>query len=137
MDERSLVNEGPLAEQFVGQELLFRHGGTQMPDLNYWLREGRSNNAEIDFVISKGQQILPIEVKAGKSGTLKSLQQFILKTKVSQALRFDLNPPSRQTIKMEGASFELLSLPIYMAGMVLGLLEEPQLSNCSALPFPR
>jgi hypothetical protein len=108
-----------------------------MPDLNYWLREGRSNNAEIDFVISKGQQILPIEVKAGKSGTLKSLQQFILKTKVSQALRFDLNPPSRQTIKMEGASFELLSLPIYMAGMVLGLLEEPQLSNCSALPFPR
>lgn len=115
----ALVNEGPLAEQFVGQHLAYLD--RSKPQLHYWLREGRANNAEIDYVISQGLQILPVEVKAGASGTLKSLQQFVLEKGCEQAIRFDLNQSSRMLVDakarsgnaVENVRFELLSLPLY------------------------
>lgn len=114
-----LVNEGPLAEQFVGQHLAGLNRGK--PQLNYWIREGRANNAEVDYVIAQGNRILPVEVKAGASGSLKSLQQFVLEKGCNQALRFDLNPPSKMRVAVKARSgdsvesirFELLSLPLY------------------------
>ena len=59
--------------------------------------------------------------KAGASGSLKSLQQFVLEKGNKQALRFDLNPPSKMTVDVKARSgdavedvrFELLSLPLY------------------------
>ncbi len=123
LDERRLLNEGALAEQFVGQELLGRFGGKQLPELHYWLREGRSNNAELDFLIAQGTQVVPIEVKSGKAGTLKSLQQFVGAKKPPVAVRFDLNLPSTQSLVSETGTTELVSLPLYFAGRLLELLE--------------
>ncbi len=71
LNERELVNEGALAEQFIGQHLTTIKN--EAPRLTYWLRESKSANAEVDYVVSQGNLILPIEVKAGKSGSLKSL----------------------------------------------------------------
>ncbi len=122
LDERTLLKEGALAEQFVGQELLGRYLGKQLPELNYWLREGRSNNAELDFVISLGTELLPLEVKAGKAGTLKSPLQFVAAKRPKRAVRFDLNLPSSQALEYDGGATELVSLPLYFAGRVLDLL---------------
>ena len=72
MDDIRLVNEGNIAEQFVGQHLFFRRGIFEEPRLNYWLREGKADNAEVDYVIERGRKILPIEVKAGKAGSTYS-----------------------------------------------------------------
>ena len=94
MTERKFINEGRLAEQFIAQHLLYQGRLDERPSLNYWLREGRTGNAEVDFVIQQGSQILPVEVKAGKSGTLRSLQQFIYQKSVSLGIRFDLNRPA-------------------------------------------
>lgn len=60
---------GALAEQFVGQELTFTQGRTPY----YWSRAAKSSSAEVDYLIQKENQIIPIEVKAGPSGRLKSL----------------------------------------------------------------
>ncbi len=117
--EQTLVNEGPLAEQFIGQHLAYLEDGK--PHLHYWIREGKANNAEVDYVVAMGSRILPIEVKAGAGGSLKSIQQFILEKNVSQAVRFDLNPSSRVTAvyraradqTASAVTFELLSLPLY------------------------
>ncbi len=118
--ESELVNEGAMAEQFVGQHLI--HMRNEAPRLCYWLREGKTANAEVDYVLSRGNLILPIEVKAGKSGSLKYLQQFALQKNATLTARFDLNMPSIQdvrhtTITPNGravAAFRLLSLPLYM-----------------------
>ncbi len=91
--ETALVNEGGLAEQLIGQHLLNIGEGRQTPGLHYWLREGRANNAEVDYVIAQGQKIYPVEVKAGKSGSLKSLHQCLAEKKTGLAFRFDLTPP--------------------------------------------
>lgn len=119
VSERVLVNEGPLAEQFIGQHLAYleRRG----PELFYWLREGRSNNAEVDYLVPRGSEILPVEVKAGAKRSLKSLQQFVLEKGCSRALRFDLNKPSSAVVRararwgesVRNVEFELISLPLY------------------------
>ena len=121
------INEGNLAEQFIAQHLLYagRHNST--PELYYWLREEKSSNAEVDFIMSKNDEIIPIEVKAGKSGTLKSLQQFAKLKNAHTAFRFDLNRPAKQDIECLGVNinredkvrFELISLPLYMVQSLL------------------
>ncbi|MBI4411996.1 MAG: ATP-binding protein [Deltaproteobacteria bacterium] len=131
MDETRLVNEGVLAEQFIAQHLAYRHEGLESPDLTYWLREGKTSNAEVDFAAAVGDRIFPIEVKAGTSGGLKSLQQFVLKKKTPVACRFDLNLPSTQKVRhqtLEGgtvksAEFNLVSLPLYLVEETLRLLK--------------
>lgn len=116
---QALVNEAALAEQFVGQHLAYLHPGK--PSLHYWLREGKKENAEVDYVFAAGEKIIPVEVKAGAAGSLKSLHQFCLEKKSTTALRLDLNKPSRFPVNFkarEGADtaevhFELASLPLY------------------------
>ncbi len=68
---------GAIAEQFVAQEIIAYSTQTRPAELHYWHREARSSNAEIDFVISKEGSILPIEVKSGNKGAMKSMQLFL------------------------------------------------------------
>ncbi len=133
-EERRLINEGPLAEQFVGQQLLdaYSHDGAEDTRLFYWLREAKSSNAEVDYVVSCGDLIAPVEVKAGKAGSLKSLHQFVSEKRCPFAVRFDLNPASLQTIETtvscadgkQKVAYKLLSLPLYMAGQLPRLVNE-------------
>jgi predicted AAA+ superfamily ATPase len=123
---QSLVNEGALAEQFAGQHLAYLDPGK--PALHYWLREGKAENAEVDYVVAADGKILPIEVKAGSAGSLKSLHQFCHEKKSPVALRLDLNKPSRFPVifkAREGADraevrFQLWSLPLYAVEAVGG-----------------
>ena len=128
--KNELINKGALAEQFIGQHLIAVKN--QAPQLCYWIREGKSANAEVDYVVSQGNLILPIEVKAGKSGSLKSLHQFVVQKKTGLAVRFDLNMPGLQKVKHVAASkhgnktavFQLLSLPLYMVEELSRLIDQ-------------
>lgn len=116
-----------LAGQFVAQELWATGPSNRAPELFYWLREGRANNAEVDFLLASPKSIVPIEVKAGKRGTMKSLFQFAKQCGAELAIRFDTNPPSRSRLCHEipnagTVQLDLLSLPLYFAGQVRRLL---------------
>ena len=63
------------AEQFIGQELRT----ISNENLYYWSRDARGSNAEVDYLVETEGQIIPIEVKSGKAGSLKSLH-LLLKT---------------------------------------------------------
>ena len=117
-----LINKGSISEQFAAQHLAYRTGGLEPPELFYWLREGKSTNAEVDFIINGKGNPEMIEIKSGKSGSLRSIHQLIGKTGLKQAHRFDMNPPSRQQVETtirtksgtQNISFELRSYPAYM-----------------------
>ena len=106
----------------IGQHLQQLFAERTNRELTYWLREGRSNNAEVDYVAEFAGRILPIEVKAGGSGALKSLHQFVAEKGTPLAVRFDANPPSLQTLDApvrQGSGtrrvrYQLLSLPLYL-----------------------
>ncbi len=125
------LSKGNLAEQFIHQHLLYSMGSNVRPESFYWLREGKQGNAEVDFLLQINMQIIPIEVKAGSAGSLKSLVQFLRSKGSTVALRFDMNPPSSQTIRHTvEQGFEkmqlvatLLSLPLYAVEETRRLLE--------------
>ncbi len=116
-----LVNGGAVAEQFVGQHLLYAGAFYEEPELYCWMRQAKSANAEIDYLQAVGPTIVPVEVKAGKTGTLKSLHVFAQSKGSRFALRFNSDTPSLcdcQTALATGPRkpFRLLSLPLYMVG---------------------
>jgi len=101
-----LVHQGALAEQFVGQELLAYAPPYQDGQLVYWDRAVGSSTAEVDYVIAVDATIYPIEVKAGATGRLLSLQRFI----------DEKSSPFGVRISQKPLSFEkrILSIPLYL-----------------------
>lgn len=73
----NLVNKGSLAEVFTGLELLKYGSCYERQELYYWLRLEKGAQAEIDYVLSKSDTIIPIEVKAGTKGSMQSLYRFM------------------------------------------------------------
>jgi predicted AAA+ superfamily ATPase len=122
MDEMELINQGAIAEQFIGQHLQALIADKPNRELNYWLREGRSSNAEVDFVIGLGGDIIPIEIKSGATGSMKSLHQFMGTKQVPLAIRFDTQLPAAHQIDTfikikkgrEHVKYPLISLPLYL-----------------------
>jgi hypothetical protein len=114
---------GQLAEQLAGQQLRLlgplRGDG---PELYYWQRDG-GRPGEIDYLVQHGGRILPIELKSGTAGAMKSLHQFMFDKKLDWALRFDRNMPSDidleiTTTQGDPVRYHLRSLPWYYAGML-------------------
>jgi hypothetical protein len=71
------INSGAIAEQVVGQEWVAYSDSYESPGLYFWKREKKNSDAEVDYVVQLGSKIFPLEVKAGKTGHLRSLQSFI------------------------------------------------------------
>jgi predicted AAA+ superfamily ATPase len=125
----TLVNNGAVAEQFIGQHLLYQNLSYEKPELYYWNREKKSSSAEVDYLLSIDNKVIPVEVKAGASGSLKSLQVFLAEKRVPVALRFNSMTPSltELTVKMKGTPehpYLFLSLPHYLVCQAKRLLKE-------------
>jgi predicted AAA+ superfamily ATPase len=126
------VQEGSLAEQFVGQELRSIGPSFSEHNLFYWQREARSANAEVDYLWTYGEKVIPVEVRAGTSGSLRSTHMFLAEKKRQFAVRFNMDRPSIGSFtadissksEMQSISYTLLSLPLYLAGQLERLLKE-------------
>ena len=103
------VHRGAVAEQFVAQELLACAPPDQEPSLYFWAREALNSQAEVDYLIAAGPSPLPIEVKSGASGTLKSLRLFL-----------DSHPQCPKGVRLYGGlpllEEKIAHLPLYAAG---------------------
>lgn len=86
----NLINKGAIAELFVGLEIIKSLSCYQQHELFYWHRETPSSNAEVDYVIQLNQNIIPIEIKSAKKGTMQSLHLFLKEKKSSTGIRFSL-----------------------------------------------
>ncbi|HEY5124554.1 MAG TPA: AAA family ATPase [Ignavibacteria bacterium] len=86
-DKFEAVNKGNLAEQFVGLELIKSESCYRNPSLYYWHREAKSSNAEVDYVISISQEIVPVEVKAGTKGAMQSMFLFLREKNLQKGIR--------------------------------------------------
>lgn len=75
--ETAIVNRGAVAEAFVGQEILAYSSPHKKGGLFYWHREAHASNAEVDFILTREQEIIPVEVKSGTTGSLRSLHLFL------------------------------------------------------------
>lgn len=105
-EDLTQINSGVLAEQFVGQELLAYSEFYQQRDLYFWEREQQGSEAEVDYLFPSGSHIIPIEVKAGAAGKLRSLRLFLEEKKSPFGIRISQAPLSYRN--------NILSIPFYL-----------------------
>jgi uncharacterized protein len=127
-EEISLINNGGIAEQVVGQMLRAINPPYIEPALYYWLRDEKGSSAEVDYVIPHANKVVPVEVKAGSTGSLKSLHVFMGLKKYTTAVRINSDFPSKTVVKLKdqlgnNVSYILISLPFYLTGQIHRLLD--------------
>lgn len=76
MDDLNSAYKGAVIPHLVTQELISLQSiSAHTP--NFWVREKAQSNAEVDLLYVYNKLVIPIEIKSGSTGSLKSLHQFI------------------------------------------------------------
>ena len=84
---------------------------------------------EIDYIIQHGNRLIPVEVKSGSSGSMKSLHQFMAEKRLDFAVRCNINRLSVDNIRVKTTlgkpvSYRLLSIPVYLTERLYELMEQ-------------
>lgn len=127
IEEINLINKGGISEQVVGQILRTLAPPYVEPSLHYWHREEKGSAAEIDYVVQHQNKVIPIEVKAGSTGSLKSLHLFMGLKGFHTAVRINSDIPSKTEVDVKDRqgnpiNYTLLSIPFYLMGQLHRLL---------------
>jgi predicted AAA+ superfamily ATPase len=110
--------QGRMIEHWVGQELLSIQT-LSLSQLNFWVRNKKQSEAELDYVLNYNGHLIPIEVKSGPTGKLKSLHQFMDLSPIQLAVRFyDGRISIDDVTTPNGKSFVLLNLPYFLASKI-------------------
>lgn len=116
------VYKGKIAEHIVGQELLTKELHPEY-NLTFWVRDKKQADAELDYLIINKGNVVPVEVKSGSAGKLRSLHQYINlsyeQNKIKTAVRFysgNLSLNKERTL--DSKEFLLLNLPFYLIDKV-------------------
>jgi hypothetical protein len=98
----------------VGQELKAMNFSISN-QLRFWVREKKQSSAEVDFVYPYQGWLVPVEVKSGSIGKLRSLHQYMDQAPHRMAVRVWNGPRSVEKARtISGTEFTLLSLPFYL-----------------------
>ena len=112
------VYKGKIAEHIVGQELLAAKYAI-LNELHFWVREKNTSNAEVDFVLLYNSKLIPIEVKSGATGTLKSLHTFMDSADHKIAVRiYGGHLKVDHIATPSGKEYMLINLPYYLTAKV-------------------
>ena len=124
-DVSELANKGPMAEMVAGLEMLHYKTPNIRHDLFYWLRMAKNSSAEIDYLVTYKQQVVPIEVKAGMQGGMKSLWLFMNEKHLDNALRCSMENYGSfeyQDVKDNNAVRHVQICPLYAMSQMDKLL---------------
>ncbi len=85
-EDFQLLNKGGIAEQFIGLEIVKKTPPDRQATLFYWHREAPGSTAEVDYLIQKQNDIIPLEVKSGTKGSMNSMFLFLNEKKPRMAV---------------------------------------------------
>ena len=112
------IYQGTLIEHLIGQELLaFQF--TALSKLQFWVREKNQSTAEVDFLFQYDGLIIPIEVKSGASGSLRSLHSYMDIAPHDIAIRFYAGVLQiTDAITTNGKNYHILNLPYFLGSQI-------------------
>jgi predicted AAA+ superfamily ATPase len=117
-DDLNKIYKGSMIEHLTGQELMACEFNV-LSELYFWVKEKKESTAEVDFLIPHQGLIIPIEVKSGKTGTLKSLHQFMDLAPHNMAVRLYAGPfDITEVTTPQNKKYFLLSLPYFLASQI-------------------
>lgn len=117
-DDLTDTYRGKIAEHIVGQEILSKEYSPEA-SLVFWVREKKQSSAEIDYLINHKGKIIPVEVKSGSAGRMKSLNIFMNLAKTDVAIRlYSGKFEVTQEITSDERKYRLLNLPLYLCSVL-------------------
>ena len=116
-------HKGRIIQHLVVQELTTINEDTALK-YHFWVREEKNTNSEVDVLIQHKSYIIPIEVKAGTQGRLRSLHQFIDRCNHPYAVRLYSGKFGIEEAKTpKGTPYYLMNLPYYLITQIHQYLE--------------
>ena len=113
LDDLNDYYKGFVVNHCVTQELIARNLQPSYRPL-FWIRENTNASAEVDLTYKWHQLLLPIEVKSGAKGRLRSLHEYMDIAPHDLAIRFLGNQLSLENSKTRnGKTFKLLNIPYF------------------------
>jgi hypothetical protein len=114
LDDLNSLYKGALIPQAIFQELLSLNKTTYKKPA-FWVREKTQASAEVDIVLSYKNLVIPIEIKSGSTGSLKSLHQFVDNVGHFYAVRIYAGEfKIEETITPAGKRYLLMNVPYYL-----------------------
>lgn len=118
MNDLSQAYKGVILPHIITQELISLNKSSYHKP-NFWVREKTQSSAEVDLVLTHGKYLIPIEIKSGKTGSLKSLHQFVNLAPHPFAIRiYEGEFNIQQSTTPEGKPYILMNLPYYLGTLI-------------------
>lgn len=122
LKDMSDFQRGKIIQHLIFQEVLTLSDYAVMP--HFWVKESKESNAEVDMVYPFRNLLIPIEIKSGKTGTLRSLHEYINKSEHSMAVRLYAGQfKIEHTSTPQGKAYSLMNLPYYLGTQLPEYLE--------------
>jgi len=109
-DDVDMINKGSIAEVFIGNEFMKSMDSRTRGQLFYWHNESRGTSAEVDYLIQRDNEIIPIEVKSGKTGKMKSMMVYLEQHNSKYGIRLSLENFSKYK--------NIVIMPLYSASLI-------------------
>ena len=118
LEDLSQSYKGAIIPHVITQELIsIQKHSSELP--NFWVREKKQASSEVDLVYASSGKVIPIEIKSGSTGSLKSLHQFIERTNHPYAIRIYAGDFSiQETTTPSGTRYLLMNLPYYLGTLI-------------------
>ena len=118
LEDLSQSYKGAIIPHIITQELIsIQRKKSELP--NFWVREKRQSSSEVDLVYAIDNKVIPIEIKSGSTGSLKSLHQFIERANHPYAVRIYAGEFIIQKAKTpNGIPYILMNLPYYLGTLI-------------------
>jgi len=118
LEDLSQSYKGAIIPHIIAQEIIsIQSNKSELP--HFWVREKKQASSEVDLVYAMGGKVIPIEIKSGSTGSLKSLHQFMERTNHPYTIRIYAGEFSIQETKTpNGTPYLLMNLPYYLGTLL-------------------
>ncbi len=110
--------KGAIIPHLITQELIsIFTTANRIP--NFWIRDKKQSSSEVDLVYTIQDKVIPIEIKSGKVGTLRSLHQFVERTNHPYAVRIYAGEFAINESRTPGGThYLLMNLPYFLGSKI-------------------
>ena len=114
VDDLSNAFKGAIIPHIITQELISLNTFSDNKP-NFWVRDKKQASSEVDLVFSYKDKLIPIEIKSGPTGNLKSLHQFVENTNHPYGVRIYAGEFRIEKVQTpQGTPYILMNLPYYL-----------------------
>lgn len=114
MNNLSTAFKGAIIPHIITQELISLNIFNDNKP-HFWVRDKKQSSSEVDLVYNYRDKLIPIEVKSGSPGNLRSLHQFIEQSKHKYAVRvYGGEFRVEKNITPQKTPYLLMNLPYYL-----------------------